>query len=243
MAAEKRSFILYADLIHTVRKMPKNKAGELFMTILSYVNDENPEVKDLIVDLAFEPIKQQLKRDLKEWEGIKQNRSEAGKVGGAKSAEIRRSKMKQKEAKPTIASKIEANQAVNGTVNVNVTDTVNDTVTEERENSALAKNDLSKSNLFRQPHIPPFDQVHMKFLQSGGTEEMAKSFFAKWDGVGWFNQGSPITNWASYVGGYITKWKENELNINRTSRKSSSKAATTTDLNDYIYGRAEDQRC
>lgn len=68
MAENKKSFVLYADLIHTVKKMPKEKAGELFLTILSYVNDEQPVVDDMLVDLVFEPIKRQL------GEGIKRSR-------------------------------------------------------------------------------------------------------------------------------------------------------------------------
>lgn len=84
MAENKRSFVLYADLIHTVKKMPKEKAGELFMTILSYVNDLNPVVEDMTVDLVFEPIKQQLKRDLVKWEGEIVRKSEGGAMGNLK---------------------------------------------------------------------------------------------------------------------------------------------------------------
>ena len=43
MAENKKSFILYCDLIHTIEKMPNEKAGELFKHILMYVNDKNPE--------------------------------------------------------------------------------------------------------------------------------------------------------------------------------------------------------
>lgn len=81
MAENKKSFVLYADLIHTVRKMPKAKAGDLFLTILSYVNDENPIVKDPMVDLIFEQIKQQLKRDLKKYEKTKEKKKSAGVKG------------------------------------------------------------------------------------------------------------------------------------------------------------------
>jgi hypothetical protein len=122
MAENKNSFILYTDLIHTVKKMPKEKAGELFMTILSYVNDENPVVEDLVVDLVFEPVKQQLKRDLKKFESKKEKRSEAGKLGGIKSGEKRKNEAN--EANASNASKNEANEAdtVNDNVTVNVTD-------------------------------------------------------------------------------------------------------------------------
>jgi len=81
MATDKKSFILYCDLIHTIEKMPADKAGELFKHILRYVNDLNPETDDLIVQLTFEPIKQQLKRDLKDWESTRKKRSDAGKLG------------------------------------------------------------------------------------------------------------------------------------------------------------------
>ena len=79
MAKDKKSFVLYADLIHTVKQLPSDKAGDLFKHILSYVNDENPETDDIIVKIAFEPIKQQLKRDLNKWDDIRKKRSEAGK--------------------------------------------------------------------------------------------------------------------------------------------------------------------
>ena len=86
MAKDKSSFLLYRDIIHTVRKLPDKDAGELFKHILSYVNDENPTTDNLLVDLAFEPIKQSLKRDLKRYEEIVKKRSEAGRA----SAELRK---------------------------------------------------------------------------------------------------------------------------------------------------------
>lgn len=80
MAEDKNGFLLYKDLIHSVKKLPKDKAGELFLHILSYVNDENPETDDLLIELSFEPIKQALKRDLKKYEKTKEkNRENANK--------------------------------------------------------------------------------------------------------------------------------------------------------------------
>ena len=69
MAKDKKSFLLYCDLIHTVNKLSDEQAGKLLKHILSYVNNENPVANDVIIDLVFEPIKQQLKRDLKKYEG------------------------------------------------------------------------------------------------------------------------------------------------------------------------------
>ena len=90
MADNKESFILYADLVNVVDKLPVEKKGELFQLILDYVNDREPEVNDLLLEIAFEPIKKNLKRDLKKWEGIKEKRSQAGKKG----AEARKQKNK-----------------------------------------------------------------------------------------------------------------------------------------------------
>lgn len=116
MAENKKSFILYADMIHVVRKMPKDKAGELLLTILSYVNDENPVVEDLVVDLVFEPIKRQMKRDLVSYESKKEQWSDAGK----KSAEAKRIAKEKALTKPTNVKTVATKSTV----------TVNDTVTD-----------------------------------------------------------------------------------------------------------------
>jgi hypothetical protein len=124
MAKDKASFVLYCDLIHTVEHLTDLQAGKLFKLILQYVNDKNPDnSKDTVLKIAFEPIKRQLKRDLKEWEAERSKRSVAGKMGGIKSGESRR-----KRSKRSSASKNEANEADNVTVTVNVTDTVNENV-------------------------------------------------------------------------------------------------------------------
>lgn len=84
MAEEKKSVLLYCDLIHTVEKLDDQTAGKLFKHYLRYINDENPETDNTIVDIVFEPIKQNLKRDLKKWEQIKVKRSLAGQASAKK---------------------------------------------------------------------------------------------------------------------------------------------------------------
>ena len=81
MATNKKSFLLYCDVIHTVKQLTDEQAGKLFKHLLAYVNDENPEADDIITTIAFEPIKQSLKRDLRRFEDIRKRRSEAGKKG------------------------------------------------------------------------------------------------------------------------------------------------------------------
>lgn len=84
MAKDKKGFILYSDQKELFEQLPDDKAGQLIKFIMSYVNDENPQTDDLIINLAFTPIKQQLKRDLEKFEQTKANRSEAGKAGANK---------------------------------------------------------------------------------------------------------------------------------------------------------------
>lgn len=84
MVEDKKSFLLYNDLIYTINKMPNDKAGELFKHILSYVNGLEQETDDLIIQLTFEPIKQQLKRDFAKYEVVKTDKSNGGKLGNLK---------------------------------------------------------------------------------------------------------------------------------------------------------------
>jgi hypothetical protein len=108
MAEGKKSIVLYTDLLATFEKLNDDEAGRLIKHLFRYVNDLNPE-SDRMTEILFEPIKQQLKRDLEKWEGIKDKRSEAGKVGASKRWQ-------------TIANakKDIAKIAVNDNVNVNV---------------------------------------------------------------------------------------------------------------------------
>jgi uncharacterized phage protein (TIGR02220 family) len=78
MAKDKKSFLLYVDLIHTIEKLNDEQAGKLFKHVLRYVNDKNPE-SDQFTEVVFEPIKQTLKRDLEKYEGIRQRNSENAK--------------------------------------------------------------------------------------------------------------------------------------------------------------------
>jgi len=118
MAKDKKSFILYTDIKATVDKLSNEYAGKLLKHILSYVNDENPTTDDLLLEIAFEPIKQQFKRDLLKWEDIKNKRSEAGKLGGRP-----KKQEKAKKANGFLEKQTKAKKAVN--VNVNVNDNVN----------------------------------------------------------------------------------------------------------------------
>ena len=121
MAEDQKGFVLYCDLIHTIEKLPDDKAGLVFKHLLRYVNDQNPITEDLIVDITFEPIKRQLKRDLVKYEGKKEQWSEAGKA----SAEARRlKKLNELQQNSTDVKSVATVSTVTDTVKGTVTDTV-----------------------------------------------------------------------------------------------------------------------
>jgi len=86
MAEDKKSFVLYSDCFGLIKQLPDDVAGRLLKHIYAYVNDENPISDELLLNVAFEPIKMQLKRDLQKWETQIEQRRNAG----IKSAEVRK---------------------------------------------------------------------------------------------------------------------------------------------------------
>jgi len=142
MAENKKSFVLYADLIHTVRHLSKEDAGELFMHILSYVSDENPVTENAIVKISFEPVKQQLKRDLIKWEEIKVKRSDAGKISAEKKKQQSATKSTHVESVKQTSTKstVSVNDNVNVTVNVN--DNNRNTLSHEKVVSETVDNEI-----------------------------------------------------------------------------------------------------
>lgn len=80
MAKEKKSFVLYADQYNVFKQLPDEIAGKLIKHIFSYVNDEKPITEELIINIAFEPIRMQLKRDLQKYEGIRKRNTKNARM-------------------------------------------------------------------------------------------------------------------------------------------------------------------
>ncbi len=129
MAVNKKSFILYCDQKGLWDKLTDDQAGKLIKHIISYVNDENPKAPDFITELAFEPIKQTLKRDLQKWEAQYDQRVEAG----------RRSAAARKRNSTTVDERL-----ISSTVSVSVSDSVSGNVNE----SEVSAQDSLKSEMF-----------------------------------------------------------------------------------------------
>jgi len=131
MAENKKSVLLYCDIIHTVEELDDVDAGLLFKHYLRYINDQNPEPPSKLIKIVFEPIKQNLKRDLKKWEQKSHKNSE--------NAHIRWNK---ENANASDRIKSDANHADKDTVKVTDTDTDTVNVNETTNIIGTGKNYL-----------------------------------------------------------------------------------------------------
>jgi hypothetical protein len=120
MAENKKSFVLYCDLIKSIEHFTNEEKGILFNHLLEYVNDMNPVLEDRLILTAWKPIELQLKRDLIKFEEVKLKRSDAGK----RSAELKLLKGdKQNSTNSTSVESVKqtsTNSTVNDNDNVNV---------------------------------------------------------------------------------------------------------------------------
>jgi hypothetical protein len=82
MAQDKKSFLIYCDIINTIDHLTDEEKGKLFQHLLEYVNDMNPVMEDRVLLSSWKPIEQQLKRDLKKYEAICDRNSTNGALGG-----------------------------------------------------------------------------------------------------------------------------------------------------------------
>ena len=189
MAKDKKGFILYADLINVVSQLPDETAGKLFKIILTYVNDLDVEIDDLLLKIAFEPIKNQLKRDLKKFEDKKQQYSDAGKA----SAEVRRLKrLKEQEQNTTTFNDVKKDSTdstviVNDTVTVKVNDKVKVIKTIEERKTEF-KNSLT-------PFLEEYDSNLLNEFYSYWTEHGPKDKKMRWEKQKSFGISRRLSTW------------------------------------------------
>jgi hypothetical protein len=113
MAKDKKSFILYTDQSGVFNQLPDEIAGKLIKHIFAYVNDENPISEDLIINIAFEPIKQSLKRDLKRYEEYIDKQAINGAKGGRPKKPIETQITQPFFEKPKKADSVSVSDSVN----------------------------------------------------------------------------------------------------------------------------------
>lgn len=156
MAENKKSFVAYVDWKNVFDMLENEEAGKLIKHLLAYVNDENPEMDDRLIKMAFEPIKAQLKRDLQKYEkACERNRENIAK---------RWNKDKPEDTKNTTGKNgipIDTKNTDNGTGNDNGNGNDND-----------IKNKMDNRKLKFANTLTPFNQIYPR--------EMLKDFYEYW---------------------------------------------------------------
>ena len=193
MAQDKKGFILYADQKALFEQLPNDKAGELIKFIFAYVNDEDPVTEDLIINLAFTPIKQQLKRDLIKFEETKEKRSEAGKAGANK----RWQNIANDSKRISTIAKI----AVNDNVNVNVKEKVIDI--------NMRKHKFASS---LQPYLEKYGKDLLNEFYLYWTETTLNNKKLKFELEKTFSLDRRLSNWSKNASKFGTALPKNEQN-------------------------------
>jgi len=191
MAENKKSVLLYCDIIHTVEQLDDSDAGLLFKHYLRYINDQNPEPPSKLVQIVFEPIKQNLKRDLLKWESTISQRSDAGKKGMAK-----------RWNNTVITPITNDNTVITPITKITVKDnvTVKDTVTVK---------DIKKNTY----NPPTLELVRLYFIENGYSETSANKAYEYYNSANWHDSnGKKVKNWKQKMQGVWFK-EENKINI------------------------------
>ncbi|GIZ08347.1 DUF6291 domain-containing protein [Flavobacterium sp. UMI-01] len=207
MAEDKKSFVLYTDLLKVVDHLPDEIAGKLFKIILKYVNDVEVDIEDLLLKIAFEPIRLQLQRNLAKWDVIKEKRSLAGK----KSAEIKKqnaTKSTHVESVEQTATKSTVNVNDNVSVNVNVNGNV---INKERENKRFS---------------PPSLLEVQTFIVEKKYGVNATSFWNFYESKNWMVGKNKMKDWKKAVGGWESREKDNSKNKIQNGQQNSNPTKT-----------------
>jgi hypothetical protein len=176
MAQDKKSFVLYVDLLKNIEHLTNEEKGVLFNHLLEYVNDLNPILEDRLLLTAWKPIEAQLKRDLKQYEDVKSKRSLAGK----KSAELRALKLaEQNKTNSTSVESVQQSSTnptdnVNGIVNVLNIDSNKEYMSNQK--SLSDKSDVDYPGLFKK-YIDYYNKAFSKNFTTKGWEKKAYSKF------------------------------------------------------------------
>lgn len=232
MAKDKNSFILYCDSKELINQLPDDVAGRLFKHIFAYVNDENPESDELLLNVAFAPIKAALKRDLKSYESKKEERSRSGILGNLSKyypdlyESVKSKAMSlyeaQSIAKKRKASHSDTNTAVSDSVNVSVSDSVNDT---DKNKKTIEKRKKEFAEQVRQHISSDFDKDEATKFYNYWTEKNDKGRKMKFEKQTTFEISKRILTWISNK----NEWKKEKISAKKEKTMMENEQITNPD--------------
>jgi hypothetical protein len=148
------------------------------------VNDENPLCDDLLLSIAFEPIQQSLKRDLKKYEVYIGKQKENGAKGGRP----------KKEEETQITQPFFQEPKKADSVSVSVSESVND--------------NKKQKDVFIKPSI-----VEIKtYMTEIGMNDLSEQWFNHYQATGWMIGKNKMKDWRASVRTWKANQKNNTSN-------------------------------
>jgi hypothetical protein len=194
MAENKKSVLLYCDIIHTVKELSDEEAGILFKHYLAYINDLNPVPKDKLTQIVFEPIKQNLKRDLEKWKDKSIKNKEIAIAGWEK----------RKNANASESIKEDANDA----------DKVKDKVKDK---------DILEDFDFKIPSLEYCIELFKTKTAFNWTEDYAvksaNTFYYFYESKNWMVGKNKMKSLNAAIGGWISRDTKPELSATKTQEQ------------------------
>jgi predicted transcriptional regulator len=165
MADGKNKIIVYKDWHPLFEQLTDEEAGQLIKHFFRYVNDLEPESPNRIIDISFEPIKQTIKRDLRKWENVREEKVKSGLASAEK---------RKQNQQPLTDVENSQRSSTDSTVKVSVN--VSDSVKEKVDSVAAKAAALEKSKNEFIENLKPFSQQH------GGQfpVKMMNAFYSYW---------------------------------------------------------------
>lgn len=200
MFKNKKSFLLYCDIHNTVSMLPDEYAGKLFKHILAYVNDLNPTTDDMLLQIAFEPIKQTLIRDLDKYNNIIERNKDNGSKGGRPK--------KENPKNPVGYLETQRNPKKPKKADIDI-----DSVIDSDIDSVIDSDKLINKNI---PSISEFSDYAKTIIQDFKSYEFSiENKYNAWIEAGWKDgNGKKIVNWKSKLNNtipYLRKFEQRKV--------------------------------
>jgi hypothetical protein len=209
MATGKERILFKRSWVHVFNKLEDHEAGQLIKHLLSYCDDQSPTAPNRLIEMVFEPMKQELKQDLRRWnEIVQQNKDKAAKRWGKNiQQDATASNGKQQQVSDADID-IELNNDMDMDMDkkeVVVSSTGNRVV------DAMIPIDKPKQErkVFKKPAK---EDVENYFIEKGlsivQSKVEAETFMNHYTSNGWKVGKNPMVDWKATVRTWLTKRKE-----------------------------------
>lgn len=198
MATGKKKVIVYADWKSTFELLSDDEAGKLIKHFFRYVNDEDPEPPERLIEILFEPIKVTLKRDLEKWEIRSGNAKANGLKGGRPKS----------ENNPTEPSGLLIDEKK--PVSVSVSDSVSVSVIKNNSLSINIDKECVKEKTASRKFVKPTRSEIQDFINLNSFVVNADYFINHYESNGWKVGKNSMKDWKATLRNWNTREKENQ---------------------------------